>query len=243
MKIFNKLENPTYVMSLSWPGSTCSLKHCETLGKSNYFEIHGLWPENSMNCSRVNWKIKDLSEANKRDIPIYWNWMYNSEMGFINHELSKHGSCWNPHEADLTLAPLCIASVISNADLDSDHGRLNAYLQVPMAWSKHHDLHQVLVQGGIWPGEDTVSATQVVRVFEDYFGVRGGIFPVCVSKHPKKHYFSEIRFCFDSNYRMVSCGEKTVENHIKSCTERMLYPSFPKLEDDMSLSDLKVQSK
>lgn len=216
-------------MSLSWPGTTCLLKHCTSLGLPNYFEIHGLWPDGKMNCKKVNWKENELSQANHFDIPKYWNWMYNSEMGFINHELAKHGSCWNPSEADLNKAPRNISKLISSSDTSSFHSVLNTYLQVPITWSKDNNLFQILANQGITPTFGTVSTQEVISAFENHFKVKNSIFPVCISNKNKKHYFSEIRFCLDKNYQLVSCDPRTVTNHINSCTKQMLYPEFPSL--------------
>lgn len=216
-------------MSLSWPGTTCTLKHCTSLGLQNYFEIHGLWPDGEMNCKKVHWEEKDLSPKNQVDIKKYWNWMYSSEMSFINHELEKHGSCWNPSEADLNLAPQSIARLISSSDTSSSHGKLNTYLQVPITWSKENNLFQILSSRGINPSSGTVSPQKLISAFEDHFGIKNAIFPVCISKKGGKHYFSEIRFCLDKNYQLVSCNPKTVINHINSCTINMLYPEFPTL--------------
>ena len=81
-----------------------------------------------MNCENIQWSEKDLSKTNQIDIPKYWNWMYSSEMGFINHELAKHGSCWDPSEADLTKVPKEISNLISSSEISSSHGKLNTYL-------------------------------------------------------------------------------------------------------------------
>ena len=158
--------------------------------------------------------------------------MYNTEMGFINHELGKHGSVWDPQEADLSLAPREIADMISNADLSSSHGKLNAYLQVPITWSKTNDLYSILSSKGVQTGETPVSTVEVVSTFEEHFGVKNGIFPVCIAKKDNKHYFSEIRFCLDANYQITPCDENVVQSHIRNCSEYLIYPEFPNLESN-----------
>jgi hypothetical protein len=184
-----------------------------------------------MGNKNYHWKESDLSPENQRDIPLYWNWMYSNEMKFINHELGKHGLFWDPESADWNLAPKALSDAISKADLSSLDGKLNAYLQVTMAWSKSNNLFAALSAKGILPKSEPVSTMAIVSAFEDYFGAKGFVFPVCIPRKPKKHYFSEIRFCLDANYQVTSCGGKVVENHVNSCTQNVLYPEFPTLGD------------
>lgn len=218
-------------MSLSWPGTVCTLNKCSILGRSNYFQIHGLWPNGESNCDQVNWTKQDLSYKNQKDIPIFWNWMYGSEMGFINHELSKHGTCWDPSEADLQKAPRKIAELISSSNKSTKNGKLNTFLQIPITWSKVHNLFSILWKRGIRPGELTVSTLSLIRALEDHLGVKNGVYPICLSRHELKHFFSEIRFCLDANYQVVSCGEVVIRNHLQACTDMIHYPVFPNMNE------------
>lgn len=230
-------------MSLSWPGTVCTLKNCSILGKTNYFQIHGLWPNGKMNCGQVKWTKQNLSEKNLEDVPLYWNWMYGTEMGFLDHELNKHGTCWDPSEADLDRAPREIAEIISNSNVSTQKGKLNTYLQIPITWSKVHNLFSILLQKNIRPGDSPVPTLSVIKAIENHFGVPNGVFPICISHSNFKHYFSEIRFCLDVNYQMVPCGEKVVQNHLRACTENMHYPVFPSLNEIKKNLSVKFSEK
>ena len=224
------------MLSLSWPGTTCVLKHCTALGRPNYFGLHGLWPEYKMNCGNVHWSGKDLSDENRRDLPLYWNSMYNSEMGFINHELSKHATCWQPRQADPEASPSQIVRAISHYDLGTLNGKLNAFIQVAITWSKNHDLFRILEENGIFASdEQNVSSWDIVKTFEEHFGVRNSVFLICQKRHGGKNYFSEIRFCLNDNYQVESCGEDFIQKHMQYCGEEVLYPRFPELEEQDQL--------
>jgi len=219
-------------LSLSWPGTTCIFNRCNSIGKKDYFDLHGLWPDGSNGRKNLDWTEKDLSPQNQKEVPIYWNWLYSNEMKFINHELGKHGKYWNPNEADLSKAPKEIADVISNADFSTLHNKLNAYLQVAISWSKANDLYSVLKSKGIQPGDQRVPTLGLVSAFEEHFGVKNCFFPVCKPRKHRKHYISEVRFCLDVNYQMTACDPRNVKNHIRSCTRNVIYPVFPNIGID-----------
>lgn len=219
-----------YVLSLSWPGTVCSFKHCTALGKKNYFQVHGLWPNNKVDCRQVPWTQSDLSAKNRADVPLFWNWMYGSEMQFIDHELSKHGSCWDPFAADLDKAPAAIADLLSNSSVSSRKARLNTFLQVPITWSRRNDLFEALRAKGICPQSSPVATAAVVRALEEHFGVGNAVFPICKSRGRGVFFFSEIRFCLDADYRLASCGAAAVQNHIRACSREMLFLPFPSLK-------------
>jgi ribonuclease I len=204
------------------------LKHCTDLGRTNYFGLHGLWPEYKLGCGHVNWKMNDLSPQNQQDVMMYWNSMYNSEMGFLNHELSKHATCWRPEEANPNMIPGHISSAISQYDITTDYGKFNAFIQMAISWSKQHDLFQVLLRNRISPSESgKVSTWDVLRTFDKYFNVPNSSFPICQKRKGNKVFFGEIRFCLDENYQVKSCGKNYVEKHVHYCGDQMDYPEFP----------------
>ena len=219
----------TYVLSLSWPGSTCNLNHCKYLGKKNYFSVHGLWPESKQDCYNVHFKERDFSKQNQKDISLYWSSMYNSEMKFINHELSKHGSCWEPKSSDLSKVVPEFRVILEKLDVNSINNKINGFVEMTMAWSKKYNIKEILEQYGIRPSDnDGFHPVNIVKALESYFGFENAIFPVCRSKN-HLHYFSEIRFCLDNNYRLTTCQENVVKNHINSCGKNMMFPEFPVL--------------
>ena len=182
-----------------------------------------------MDCHKINFHAVDLTKQNQHDIPLYWSSMYNSQMWFIDHELSKHGSCWEPKRANLSKVEPELAYVQQNGNLDSPNGILNTFLQLSMAISKKNDIYEILKSFGILPSNnETVEITNIISAIENYFGFDGFVYPVCQAKNHRK-YFSEIRFCLDDNYRKIKCEGKTVQNHINSCAKGVLYPEFPQL--------------
>ena len=160
------------------------------MGRQNYFGIHGLWPEYKMNCGDIHWTENDLSEENKIDLMLYWNSMYNSEMGFINHELAKHATCWKPHEADPSQTPSHILKAISKYDLNTNHGKFNAFLQIAISWSKKHNLYEILRTNGIIPKDnEKVSTWSVLAAFDKYFNVQNSAFPICIKKRKQSIFW------------------------------------------------------
>lgn len=175
--------------------------------------------------------MKDLSFENQRDVPVYWSSMYNSEMDFINHELSKHGSCWKPERSQIDKCPMAIAQILNTVQASGlKKDLLNAYIQVAISWSKTHDLFSILKEAGITPSEnEAFNPGIMMRALSQHFGVDDAAFPICRgTKHER--LLSEVRFCLDKNFQIMSCGAKNVQNHIQSCGHEIFYPDFPELD-------------
>lgn len=217
-----------YVLSLSWPGSTCQMKNCTYYGRKNYFSIHGLWPEYGMDCNKIDILKMKISEQNMEDIEQYWSSMYNSETWFINHELSKHGSCWDPTRSDINQTPQYIQKVLDKHNLEMDSlEKINLFLELTMSWSKHNNVYEILLNNGLSPSERDLTTPKIVAgILDNHFGTDGGVFPICIGKNHNK-YFSEIRFCLDKNYQVIECGTKVVSQHLNQCASGMSYPLFP----------------
>lgn len=63
------------------------------------FNLHGLWPDRQkdypQNCKEIQFQEYNYNSFVKENIDHLWNSYYNPNWGFIQHELEKHGSCWN----------------------------------------------------------------------------------------------------------------------------------------------------
>lgn len=184
-----------------------------------------------MDCYPVKASESDFSESNREDIPEYWSSMYNSEMWFINHELSKHGSCWDKSRANLDKTPLYISQILQNSSNTlSKNEKLNLFLSLTMSWSKNNDIFTILKNGGVTPSDrDVVNPQNIVDVLDNHFKVQGGIFPICNGRKGNK-FFTEIRFCLDRNYNVTPCGPSVIHNHVSACSKGMKYPEFPNIE-------------
>ena len=219
------------MISLSWPGSTCKLKNCTYMGKTDYFSLHGLWPEYAQDCGQVHFSEADLSPENQKDVPVYWSSMYNSEMWFINHELSKHGSCWKPSRSNPDKCPSAIASVLRSVSKKEPlKQKLNDFIRLAVAWAKTHDLFEILKNHGMSPSDDDVlDPAAMMRALSQNFGVANAAFPVCRGRRHEM-YLSEVRFCLNDNFQVISCGARIVHNHLQSCGGDVNYPLFPVLD-------------
>ena len=249
----NQLADVVFVLSMSWPGTSCVKNRCVSHNILNHFDIHGLWPQVDPKCQAkrgddVDFTKNDLTPEMNKDIDDYWNYLYNNrhrkdpQFWFINHELSKHGDCWHPQTADLDKAPKPIAEIISKANLQDRDSRLKAYLAVVIAWSKTYDLHSILRQNGVSPSQRPVPARAFVAALEKQFGAVDGIFPRCYNdKKNHRKMIEEIRFCLDGYYRVTQCdykGDGFVKKNIDYCSDEMYYLPFPGAPSEQAEAEL-----
>ena len=223
------------MFSTSWGGSICIFHKCSHYGKNGIYNLHGLWPNASnghhpFNCYQTYFRESDYNSYIKKNIYNYWNSFYNPNWGFIKHEITKHGTCWDSESGDKTVMNSKLVSILDNLDINDDIDKLNGYLSLAIEVSKIVNPYQQLELAGIVPGEGMeYSVDDIIKVFNDKYGLYTAI-PICLTDRSSgKMYMTELRFCLDLNYNPAVCENiNFVKGKIKACRKmKISYPSFP----------------
>lgn len=100
----------TLVLATEWSGSVCKARACNK-GRpvnKNFFNLHGLWPNDSVDfqkspfdCDSSKVVLNNLPLETQNTLNFFWNPLYSTADGFLNHEWSKHGTCWVPAPKDI----------------------------------------------------------------------------------------------------------------------------------------------
>lgn len=223
-----------YLLATSWQGTTCKFHHCTHFGSPSIFNLHGLWPSTAGNspeeCTSIDFTEEDLDENLKRNLYNYWNSGYHGNWEFINHEITKHGSCWDPSLGDKSLIDSQIVSTINQYNPEDPHSLINTFLEVVLVVSKELNPYDVLAQKGIVPSDsETYQIDDVLDAVNSHNGTSLGVIPVCLKdKESGDMYLGELRLCLDLNYKPRECEPGVTYSHIKKCRSSVLrYPLFP----------------
>lgn len=237
----NKTQTPlktesytNYMFSTSWGGSICIFHNCSHYGQDKLFNLHGLWPGSSstspFNCYQTHFRESDFNTYIKQNIYKYWNSFYNPNWGFINHEITKHGTCWDAELGDRENMDEGVVKILENLDLESDVEKLNGYLETAIMVSRIVDPYGALEKEGIVPGEGReYSIEEIMRVFDGKYGEFSAI-PICKSDRASGNmYMVELRFCLDLDYNPGPCENiglvKSKRNYCRK--SKITYPVFP----------------
>lgn len=230
-----EVDYSNYMFSLSWAGSICVFHKCSHYGIDGVFNLHGLWPGASngsspFNCYQTYFRESDYDSEIKEMIYKYWNSFYNPNWGFINHEIQKHATCWNPELGEKSLMASNLVNILDKINLDDDISRINGYLKTAIQISKDIDPYTALKENGIVPGVGLeYDIDNIIAIFDAKYGQYSAI-PICLSdRATNKMYMTELRFCLDLDYNPQPCNQSQVISKIKGCKKNKIsYPPFPK---------------
>lgn len=102
------------MLTQSWYGTTCRVKNCRYLTSKNtedfrHFNIHGLWPQKETgvlreflpaDCAEDGLAFEDYPTDLRQSLEVFWSGSYNPTRGFLEHEWTKHGTCWEEDVAN-----------------------------------------------------------------------------------------------------------------------------------------------
>lgn len=230
----NQVDYDRYLLATSWAGSTCKFHDCTHYGSDEIFNLHGLWPstagQSPQDCNTVNFKEQNLSPYLKQHLFSYWNSFYHDNWEFMDHEITKHGSCWRPDYGDLKAMNKTLADIIQSYDASDDYSKINTFLTLTVNLSMIINPYKILKDNGIVPSDVVQYAIDdILTVFKNLHGVNNSIMPVCLAeKSTGKLYLGELRFCVDVNFTPIACNPGELARQMKRCRENKLeYPPFP----------------
>lgn len=230
----SEVDYDRYLLATSWAGATCKFHSCKHYGSDEVFNLHGLWPSTAgkspQNCSTVNFQEENLSPNLKKTIYLYWNSFYHDNWEFLNHEITKHGSCWRPDYGDMKVMDKKLADIIQSYDSSDDYSKINTFLTLTLKLSKIVDPYRILKTNGIIPGDSkSYPIDDILNIFSGLYQKNNTVMPVCLAeKTSGKLYLSELRFCLDLDFAPIKCNPGEMSRQLKRCRESPVhYPSFP----------------
>lgn len=214
------------LLATEWQGTVCMFKVCnEDTSADGVFNLHGLWPNRNdgkhpFSCSRTKLGLKSLPKDLQTSLKSYWSGLYSSQEGFLNHEWSKHGTCWRsdygnipsmPQEA----RPLVLKARNSNVQQPEHYMRLASTLS-----SKNYNLYSILEKGGITPKDDEAYELEgVYSTISRALGIKN--FQIsCVRDEAGRTFVQEFRVCLSHNLVPADCYKRKTG----SCNGNVFYP-------------------
>jgi ribonuclease I len=225
-------EYDTLVIASEWAGSVCQIKKCNA-GRPfnpNFFNVHGLWPnvkddfsKTPFDCKSTTVTINSLPMDVQTSLNYYWNPLYTPAASFLNHEWSKHGTCWNPAPLDFKLVPADLQRVVAQAQgsmSDEFNHQIN-YIKTSISVAQKYNLFAALASQGIVPNSKRV-------IQKDEF-LRAMLTSLKVSKYEvicQKNangvsLLYEVRVCLDKNYNPTDCKDLKY-----NCPAQWVYPEY-----------------
>jgi len=144
-----------------------------TLGPSNQFTMHGLWPDtcsggdgpsNGCDSSRVYTDIQTRLEnysgpgaSIMDDMNTYWGSYTGDNNSFWSHEWSKHATCVS------TLAPSCHSDWVQDEDVYT-------FFSTALGLRQQYNLYTALANAGITPGSNP-NVSDMHAAIKSAFGV------------------------------------------------------------------------
>ena len=223
-----------YLLATSWAGTTCKFHQCSHYGADEIFNLHGLWPstagQSPQNCSTVNFKEQNLSPYLKQNLFLYWNSFYHENWEFLDHEITKHGSCWNPEYGDQQVMDKNLADIIQSYDASDDYSKINTFLTLTLKLSMIVNPYKALSDNGIVPSNtQNYKIDEILDIFVSMYGISDSVMPVCLAeKSTGKLYLAELRYCLNLDFQPIECNIGEMRRQLKRCRSNMLeYPLFP----------------
>lgn len=223
-----------FLFATSWGGSTCVFHRCSHYGSPTVFNIHGLWPstakQSPQSCTETDFSEQNLSPHLQKVLFRFWNSYYHDNWEFLDHEITKHGTCWDPKLGNKEEMDSSIVDLLNQVDESDPYNVMNNYLEVVLAVDNLYNPYEDLKAAGIVPSDsEKYNIDDVVAVFNNKYGLTRGVLPVCLAdKGSGELYLAELRFCLDLEYKPIDCQEGVVYSHMKRCKQQELkYPVFP----------------
>ena len=215
-----------YTFTVEWPGTVCLSQNCnQDFVTGTHFNLHGLWPDGTGGrypsyCTNTPLNFYNLPSDLLSLLKEYWSGLYSSEQGFINHEWTKHGTCWNPTYGYLNQMPSAVRSIVSTARSSGSQNPAD-FLRLVVALSKDaYNVYNILANAGITPSQSTTySYNSIVNALGNKLGI-SQFNVACQSGNLQAVYF-----CLDKNYQPTDCSSRP-----SNCGSEVGYPTLDGLK-------------
>jgi len=196
-----------------------------------FFNLHGLWPNDyedfrnsPYTCTDTTADINKYSADVQTLVKSFWNSMYSSQNDFLNHEWTKHGTCWTPEPLNYDNVPTEIKGTLVNAlsaFKKSEDDKQAAYIQMSISLAQKYNVFNALAASGILPNNQRrVNKTDLDMAFTSYYKVNK-YQVICQKDKNGQSMLYEVRICLDLDYRVVNCKELRNE-----CPAQFVYPEY-----------------
>jgi len=166
-----------YAFALEWPSSVCQFKNCmEDHTKEDTWNLHGLWP-NSINghhtffCTKSPTDWDQLPSSLVSELDLYWSGLYSSMKKFMDHEWTKHGTCWRTDYGDLEKMPEASSTILKRVRNDSEQ-KSSDFFEFVVSLSKEvYNIYDILKESNIIPDQSkTYSLEDINSSLQQGFG-------------------------------------------------------------------------
>lgn len=95
-----------FAFEREWPGTVCKTNKCTPQYMGNFdsknFNLHGLWPSGlesnvcsyPQDCDNTHFSFSNISSSTQNYMNTYWVGLYSNTQTFLDHEWTKHGTCY-----------------------------------------------------------------------------------------------------------------------------------------------------
>lgn len=224
----NCLKDYDYLLlATEWQGSVCLFKACsEDTSADGVFNLHGLWPnanngKHPFSCSRTKLGLTSFPSDLKSTLKNYWSGLFSSQEDFLNHEWSKHGTCWRSDLGNIASMPAEVRTNVQNARSSSAQNPQHYMRIATTLSSKTYNLYSVLEKGGITPKDNaSYQLDNVYSVISDRLGV-DNFEIVCQSDEAGRSFLYEFRVCMTHEMKPMNCKSRKTS----SCKGYVFYPN------------------
>ena len=221
----------SYVLATEWAGSVCTVKRCQyNTGSTTFWNMHGLWPNSDngrhpFSCASTSVDIQKLPQNVQSDLNKYWAGLFASQSGFIAHEWSKHGTCWDPYYGDLSKMPSILTQIVTagrkNYDLNDLTVQPVDYLNLVMNLGKVYSLYDAFKEFNILPSDARGYQKSEIQaaIAQKFNGVTKYNLICQKDRKTGRSLIYEIRLCLNKSFNVVDCSRSG-----NSCARTVYYP-------------------
>jgi ribonuclease I len=211
----------SYVLATEWLASVCKSKSC-LKEIPNIAAKPGAGPSN---CNSIPLNYQDLQPEFQTELWNQWNSLYGNNVDFLDHEWSKHGTCWSPflNESQYSAVPANILPYVNQGMEDYKVGTKGPtdYLNLTLALSAEYSIFDALKANDILPSRtELYPVTRISGAMERSFGVSNYTLLCTKDSQTGKSMLTEMRICLDLSYQPIDC----VKKNTASCQASVEFP-------------------
>jgi len=219
----------SYAFNSEWPGTVCKQKVCNMMAgiKGSFWNIHGLWPDKDDGnhpffCTNEPLNFAGFNSQIKTDIAAYWSGLYSSDEEFLNHEWTKHGTCWDPSQGDATKMPETIVTIVDEARSNHNSPMSPIFIELVMMVGEKYNHYATLEKNDFVPNDDTPYKFEDIKAALDSEYGEHTYSVNCVRDEHGRMLLSDITICLDKSYNPKHC----LAREKASCDDMIYYPNL-----------------